>query len=205
MMDMLRNLSATVLLTLLLSPAVIADDAQDQQVEIGVAAFHSGNYERAKTILLPLAEAGHPKAMNMVGKMYSKGHSYLKNRQIACDWYERSAEAGYVSGQTNIGTCLYWGDGRPKDIAKAIFWNERAAEQGSKLSQTNLATYYDDIDRRDKYLYWAQKAAAQGGIMAKALMWSNGDRDLVPDLRWTDLVCIVVMHGWLDKPYDYCD
>ena len=203
-MDMLRNLSAAVLLTLLLSPAAMADDAQDQQVEIGVAAYDDGDYQRAKDILLPLAEAGHPKAMNMVGLMHSKGKGYSKHRQVACDWYERSAELGYVSAQDNFALCLYWGDGRPKDITKAIYWNERAAEQGSKLSQTNLATYYDDTDR-DKYLYWAQKAAAQGGIKAKALMWSNGDRDLVPDLRWTDLVCIVVMYGWLDKPYNYCD
>ena len=195
---------SALLLPLCLGTAAHADKAQDALVEQGVQAYQSDDYDTAKAILVPLAEVGHPKAMNMVGKMYSKGKGYSKNRNLACDWYERSAEAGYVSGQTNIGTCLYWGSGRPKDIAKAIYWNEKAAAQGSKLSQTNLAVYYDDIDR-EKYLYWAQKAAAQGGVQAKALMWSNGDRDLVPDLRWTDLVCIVVMFGWLDKPYDYCD
>lgn len=104
----------------------------------------------------------------------------------------------------NLSICYYWGDGRLKDIAAAIAWKEQAANLGHKGAQADLAAIYVDLDR-EKYLYWAQKAAANGSVKAKALMWGNGDRNLVPDLRWTDLVCVVVMIGWFDNRLDYCD
>ncbi|MBF0250212.1 MAG: sel1 repeat family protein [Alphaproteobacteria bacterium] len=176
----------------------------ERRVAEGVTAYDAGVYETAKAILLPLAETGHPKAMNMVGLMYSKGNGYPTNRTMACDWYERSAEAGYVSGQANFATCLYWGDGRPKDVGRSIHWDTKAAEQGYKLSQADLAGYFVDRDRK-QYLYWAQKAAANGSVRAKALMWLNGDRDLVSDLPWTDIVCVMVMIGLLNESGDYCD
>lgn len=185
-------------------PSAFADEAQDALVEQGVTAYNDGNYERAKSILLPLAEAGHPKAMNMIGRLHDGTGVLPDDPKIECDWYEKSAKMGYLSAQENLAICLYWGDGRTKDIEASIMWSHKAAEQGGKKAQASLAGYYVDTNR-DQYLYWAQKAAAQGSTKAKALMWGNGDRDLVPDLHWTDLVCVVLMTGWIGKKSDYCD
>ena len=203
---MIVVLRAVVLSALLILPATFAagDEAQDALVAEGVKAYDDGDYQKAKDILLPLAEAGHPKAMNMIGLMHSNGYDYPQDRTIACNWYEQSAMAGYPPAMSNLSICFYWGDGRPQNISQAIFWDEKAAQLGHKNSQANLAAIYVDQDR-EKYLYWAQKAVANGSIKTKALMWGNGDGDLVTDLHWTDLVCVVVMIGWFDKRADYCD
>ena len=200
-----RALTVLCLITLAtLAHPALADEAQDALVEQGVQAYDDGDYQKAKDILLPLAKAGVPKAMNMIGLMHDFGKGYPENTVLGCDWYQRSAKTGYVSAQSNLSTCYSLGDGRPKDMKKFLYWSQKAAEQGSKSAQGGLAAYYVDRDR-EQYLYWAQKAAAQGSITTKALMWGNGDKALVPHLRWTDLACVVVMIGWLDKPYDYCD
>lgn len=183
---------------------VRADEAQDRLVEQGVAAYDAGNYQRAKDILVPLAEAGHPKAMNIVGLMYSKGFGYPSNRTTACDWYERSANEGYSSGSFNLSHCYYHGSGRPQDEREWLFWTKKAALQGHKGAQGNLAGLYVETDR-DEYLYWAQKAAAQGNARAKVLMWLKGDGDLVANVKLAEIVCVIVRIAWLNDRYDACD
>ncbi|WP_170827068.1 tetratricopeptide repeat protein [Magnetovibrio blakemorei] len=170
----------------------------------GEAAYEAGDYVRAKAIFLSLSEKGHAKAENMIGLMYSKVKGFEKDRVQACDWYERAAERGYVSAQLNLSICYFQGSGRPQNNKFALKWSLKAAEQDNKNAQASLAAYFLHRDRK-KYLYWAQKAAANGSVKAKALMWANGEGILVPDLTAIDLVCFVVMVGWLDKPDDYCD
>jgi len=204
MIDRIRALSAALLLTLLLSPAAMADEAQDQQVEIGVKAYDDGDYPRAKDILLPLAEAGHPKAMNMVGLMHSKGKGYSKHRQVACDWYERSAETGYISGIYNLSLCYHLGEGRANDPKLGWALTERAAQLGHIGAQGDIAGRYVDTER-DLYLFWAKKAATSGNARAKVLMWLKGDGEYVPDLTFIEIVCVVVKIAWMDDRYDACD
>jgi len=204
MMDLFRNLSAALLLTLFLSPLAIADEAQDKQVEIGVKAYDDGNYERAKDILLPLAEAGHPKAMNMVGRLYDGTNAFPDDPKIECDWYEKSALAGYASAQSNLSTCYLKGDGRPKDILTWLYWEEKSAHQGRMLSQAALAGYYVKRDR-ERYLYWAHQAISNGSKGVAVLMWMNGDHQNTVDISPIDIACVVVMIGLFENRSDYCE
>jgi len=189
---------------LLVSQVAHGGEAEDARVEQGVALYDDGKYAEAKAILLPLAESGHPKAMNMVGRLHDGTPVFPDDPVIECDWYERSAEAGYASAQSNLAKCFDLGNGRPKNIEQSLLWDELAASQGNKLSQAGLAGYYVKRDR-DKYLYWGQKAAANGSRAVMGLMLLNGDGDLVPDAKYSDVACVVVMIGWLGYPSDYCD
>lgn len=201
----LRHLIIIVIASLMMSiPSAFADEAQDALVEQGVVAYDAGNYERAKSILLPLAEAGHPKAMNMVGRLHDGTSVFPDDPKIECDWYEKSAIAGYISAQSNFSTCYYKGDGRTKDIDKWIYWIEKSAHQGRTLSQAALAGYYVKRDR-NKYLYWAEQAIAGGSKGIAVLMWLNGDKQDVVDVSPIDIACVVVMIGWLKKPSDHCE
>ncbi|MBL4748731.1 MAG: sel1 repeat family protein [Magnetovibrio sp.] len=65
---------------------------QDQLVEQGVAFYNDNEYKKAKAVLLPLAEAGHTKAMNMIGLMTKYGKGIPLNLELSCDWYEHSAK-----------------------------------------------------------------------------------------------------------------
>jgi TPR repeat protein len=180
------------------------DPQQDAAMAEGEAAYDAGDYVRAKAILLPLSEKGHAKAENMIGLMHTWGYGEEISLEKGCDWFERAAERGYVSAQFNLSACYFHGEGRPQNNRLGLKWSEKAANQDSKFAQADLAAYFVDRDRK-KYLYWAQKAAANGSVKTKALMWGHGEGLLVPDFTVLDFACLVVMVGWLDKPDDYCD
>lgn len=195
MMDMFRNLSATLLLTLLLSPAAMADDAQDQQVEIGVAAYDDGDYQRAKDILLPLAEAGHPEAMHMIGRLYDGKGVFPTDLETECDWYERSANKGLAKSMYNMSIC-YDGFGRPDDPEMDKFWLMNAADKGFTPAMINLAAL--DPDEGAEYRRWMMMAQEHDSAYAKVSLWLQGYKT---DSKMTlkDFVCvswrILIMNG----------
>ncbi len=187
------------LLILSFAPPVSA-----QTVEDGFAAYDAGDYEKAKAILLPLAEAGDPRAMNAVGLLYSDGKAYPTNPTTACDWYEQSAQEGYSSAQANFASCFIRGQGRPQDREKASFWAEQAARQGNVESQVDLVHLYHQ-ENPQKAQEWGQKAADAGSVTARLLMEEYGLRYSGPRPTRIQVYCYGMMVGLLKKPRNYCD
>jgi len=202
-MDMFRTLSAALLLTLLLSPAAIADEAQDKQVEIGVKAYDDGDYQRAKDILLPLAETGHPKAMNMVGLMHDDTTVFPNDPVVKCDWYERSASAGYMSGMYNLSTCFNHGIGRSNDKEQMLIWRTKAAELGYIPAMINLAGM--DQNQGEHYRRWMNKAVKHGSKYAQVSLWLQGYKKDVPEIRVRDIFCVSLNILILDGDVLECD
>lgn len=182
----------------------LAAPAAAQTAEDGFKAYDAGDYKTAKAILLPLAEAGDPRAMNRIGRMHKQGNEFPADPVLACDWYEKAAELGYVGGQNNLAICYQKGIGRNTDIDKAIFWTERAAEQGSVDNQVELIRLYFDRDR-GKAKYWGQKAANAGSITARFLMDEYKITYSGPRPTRFEKYCYILMIGILKKPRDYCD
>jgi len=178
--------------------------AMAQTFDDGYAAYKNGEYHDAQVVLLPLAESGHGKAMNIIGRMYDDGRGYVKDTKTACDWYEKSANAGYASGQNNYAVCFKRGDGREFNLDKAILWWEKAAEQGDVDAQLTLAVNLREIDR-EKAIYWGQKAVDAGSASARVAMWSAKLPHTGPQATYMDIACEFVMTGLLDKPWGYCD
>jgi len=188
-------------LALLLS---IAGIAQAQTVEDGYAAYKSGNYASAKIILMPLAEAGDAKAMNLVGRMLENGWGFPKDWAGACDWYEKSANAGYLSAMQNISICYENGVGRKKNMKRSIYWAEQAADHGDPDSAISLIRLYLNVDR-DRAILWGQKAVDQGSALARAAMWGYDLPHTGPQASISDIVCSYVMIGMFGKDWNYCD
>jgi TPR repeat protein len=182
----------------------LAAPARAQTAEEGYAAYDAGDYAKAKTILLPLAEAGDPKAMNRIGYMYRKGKGFPKNPTLGCDWYEKAAKAGFHQAQSNLSICFHYGEGRPKDIDKAIFWSTQAAEQGNIDSQVALVRLLHDRDPQ-KAREWGQKAANAGSVAARLMMEDYGLTYSGPRPSRYQKYCFILMVGLLKKPWDYCD
>jgi len=178
--------------------------AQAGTYEEADKAYEAGDYEKAKAILMPLAEAGDAKAMNLIGYMYDEGHGFPVDRKIACDWYEKAAEMGYDSAQNNISLCYELGEGREQDIKRAMLWNEKAAQQGWTQSQIDLLKYYRKTDP-DKAAYWGQKAADSGSVLARVAMQGYGFSLKGTQPSFSDMACVYVMIGLLAKERTYCD
>lgn len=203
MIDTFRTLSAALLLALLLSSAAMADEALDLQVEIGVKAYDDGDYERAKEILLPLAEAEHPKAINLIGLMHRYGRGFAAAPITACDLYEQSATRGYPSAMLNLSRCYERGVGRPIDTDMAHQWMLRAADNGVILAMIRLSDHErSTVEERRR---WLQKAVISGNRYAAALLWNEGHKEDAPDFTLRDEICVLIRILVLHQGVLACD
>lgn len=151
----------------------LAAPAPAQTVEDGFKAYDAGDYETAKSIFLPLAEAGDPRAMNTVGLMFAYGRGVEFSAATACDWFERAAELGHSRAQSNIASCFEYGRGRPQIASEAVRWATFSAEQGNVTAQVALVRLLH-LDAPEDARKWGQKAADAGSVPARLMMEKFG-------------------------------
>ena len=177
--------------------------AQDQLAQRGITLYEDGAYAEAKAILLPLAEAGHPQAMNYIGLMHDDGFVFSKDPKVECDWYESAANAGYAPGMYNLSICYNHGEGREKDEKLMLYWRTLAAEHGVSAAMINLAWMNQVED--EHYRYWMNRAVQHGSVYAQVDLWLGKYKNDVPNIKVQDIVCVSVLILILDKPFEACD
>lgn len=96
--------------------------AEAATVRQGAAAFSHGNFVRASSIMIPLAERGDPTAQAYLGFMFETGRGVPQNYSEAAMWYRRSAEQGNGTAQYSLGLLYDKGFGVPRDVVEAHRW-----------------------------------------------------------------------------------
>lgn len=153
--------------------------AYAQTVDDGYKAYDAGDFEKAKSIMLSLAEQGIPKAMNAMGNFYSEGKAFTENSKIACDWYEKGATADYPAAQYNFANCFHdWG-GRKRSTKTYLFWLTKAADNSYLHAQIQLMLWYMDTNK-ELAKKWGEKAAAQNNATARVSLWMTNLDDNIP-------------------------
>jgi TPR repeat protein len=92
--------------------------------------------------LLSSAERGSKVSLYNLGWKYSSGDSVKEDKDLAIQYYEKSANLGYAPAQNNLGWFHRQGIATKKDPIKAIYWFRLAALQGNALALQNLAEMY---------------------------------------------------------------
>lgn len=158
--------AAVTAIALLCASAVSAQDA-GEGYEAGVAAFEAENYERAREILLPLAEAGDAQAQYVLAKLYENGgDGVMRSLTKAADWYRLAAESGLADAQNNLALLYIQGHGAPRSERRAFeLWLD-AARNGHRQAQYNVAlAYYQGTgteQNQAEAAEWFRKGAASG-------------------------------------------
>ena len=124
----MKKLAATLAVVALLFSAGSAWADLDD----GVAAYHSGDYEKAFREFLPLAEQGNTDAQNNLGVMYDGGMGVLENDAEAVKWFRKAAEQGDAYAQVNLGFMYGTGEGVPMNYVKAYMWYSLAKAQSNE-------------------------------------------------------------------------
>jgi len=107
--------------------------------------YADGNYTKARTALLPLAEAGDAAAANALGVLYADGLAVKRDFRKAAEWYERAARKGHGEALFNLGFLYYRGaDGLPADRQKAALWLSRAADNGHAFAAALVGPLYGE-------------------------------------------------------------
>lgn len=105
-----------------------------QDIEAGVSAYDTGDYEKALKKNRPLAEQGDADAQIILGFMYTLGRGVAKNDAEAVRWYRLAAEQGYARAQLNLGVMYGSGQGMPQNLVTAYMWVNLAVAQGYEYS-----------------------------------------------------------------------
>ena len=129
-------------------------------------AYASGDVTRARSLWLPLADAGDPEAAFRLGLLSDLGKGVPEDAEAAFRWFLRAADAGYAAAEFNVAVMKDSGRGTPHDMAGAAEWYARAAARGNHRAQYNLALLYSDGDGvpRNQAVAraWLRLAAASG-------------------------------------------
>lgn len=135
----MRSSSSTVFFTLFLFLPVAATAADLQK---GLAALGSADYETAMAECLPLAEAGDAAAQFCVGQMYANGFGVAMDDAAALNWYGLAAAQNHGEAQFNLAVMHANGWGVPMDDVEAAKWYKLSAENGYLPGQTTMAALY---------------------------------------------------------------
>tara|TARA_B100000029_G_scaffold508457_1_gene595352 strand:+ start:1613 stop:4306 length:2694 start_codon:yes stop_codon:yes gene_type:complete len=157
---------------------VAAQRAMMANLSNGIKAYYRGDYLKAYSFLVPLAESGIARAQVRVGTMLLYGRGVAKNNQAAKLWLssalssiQLAAARGESWAQSDYGD--YFADGAvlKKDYGQAVVWYRRAADQGYPPAQANLGIMYMHgngvTPDWDKAIDWFRTAASRGNYAAQ--------------------------------------
>ncbi|MDA0821567.1 MAG: tetratricopeptide repeat protein [Proteobacteria bacterium] len=105
----------------------------------GVVALMTGNYEKALSQFVPLAEtADHAYAQYFIGRMYADGQGVEKNSETAAKWYRKASVKGVADAQLRLAGQYQIGDGVPRDMEAAYAWYSVAATLGNAKAKVAM-------------------------------------------------------------------
>lgn len=144
--------SFLLIISIAFSSSVMATDAFDD--------YHQGEYLKAKSGILNLAQKNNKEALYYLGKMKIHGYGVTKNEQSGIDNIEKSASLGFLPARLFMGK-LRLSENEP---AKALHWFKLAARQGDVSALLYVASSYKfgygtkKNEKQSKhYLYLAAK------------------------------------------------
>ncbi|MET9711707.1 tetratricopeptide repeat protein [Nocardiopsis alba] len=125
-----------------------------ERYDVGVTASSADRADVAEAAFLPLAEMGHPGAMNSLGiLLYEEGRT-----EKAVIWLRRAADQGDTSSMFNLGILLNEA-GRTEEAAT---WYRRASDHGHINSMFNFGSLLNDAGLKEEAEAWFHRAAEQG-------------------------------------------
>jgi TPR repeat protein len=92
-------------------------------------AIRTQNFDKAVSILKPLAKKGDKQAQYQLAVMYSNGQGTAEDPAKAAQWMMKSARQGYKRAQYSMGVLYEEGTGVKKDRKKAIYWYSAASKR----------------------------------------------------------------------------
>jgi TPR repeat protein len=146
--------------------AVLLAQPAAADLEKGLAAVQSGQWEKAYRQFQGSAAGGNPDAQVNLGNLYLQGLGVERSDLKAYDWYAKAARQGHAQALGKLGIMHYQGLGVAEDHAAAADWFRKAAEKGNADAAMILAELYargDGVNKSKLEAYlWYSIAADLG-------------------------------------------
>lgn len=111
-------------------------------IESGIAAYDSGDYEKARRELQAVVDAGDPVAAYLLGRIYLAGQGIPRDVSEGMKWLRLAAERGEINATVQLAARYDHGVGVPQSDKEAFKWYRKAAERGSAVGQLNVGIMY---------------------------------------------------------------
>lgn len=128
------------------------------------------DYEQAVNCYKVSAEAGRTIGMVCLGNCYDRGHGVEQDYQKAAALYRLAAILGDAEALYHLGRYYMVGLGVEKDIKQAATYFGKAAEKGHVDALVCCGTISYSLNEKDAAKTLYQAAAAQGNVLAQALL-----------------------------------
>lgn len=156
----LGRVSAAFFLLLLQAGLAAGDTAA------GLAAYAKGDYQQARTLLLPEAHKGDAAAQTKYGQMLANGVGGTQDAAAAFRWFKKAADQGYADAYFYMGIAYSLGDSGKQDDKIAADWFRKAAEKKVSAAEYQLAIAYlkgEGVDVEPLAArFWMKRAADHG-------------------------------------------
>jgi uncharacterized protein len=110
----------------------------------GIESYEARDFDKARKIFQPLAEAGDARAQYRIGAMHEYGIGGAADHTMALEWYRKSAAGDNADAQYALGEALLTGQGLDGNPVEAVAWFRKAAAQGRLHAFLMLAICYRD-------------------------------------------------------------
>ena len=104
--------------------------------------FKAQAFDKAFAESITLADAGHPPALHLVGRIHLQPSYANFDPHESARLLEQAAEKGYAPAQHDLAELLRRGLGLPRDSLLAFRWHLNAAEQRYRMSELAIADMY---------------------------------------------------------------
>ncbi len=117
-------------------------EAAVSELDRGIQAFASGDYQDAYALFSPLAVDNDREALYYLGLMFRDGKGVARQPDKALFWLLRAAEQEHAGAQAAVALMYETGNGVARDYREAAAWMKKSAENGDPDAQFMLSEYY---------------------------------------------------------------
>lgn len=103
----------------------------DSGFRAGLSAYNGGDYQKAISIWLALAQHEEARSQAGLAFIYHRGFGVPVNDGLAAYWSRKAAEHGQPEGQVLLGTLYFYGQGVAQSYIRAFAWCDLAQDNGS--------------------------------------------------------------------------
>ena len=140
------------------------------------------------------AEAGNPRAMISIGRMYAVGEGVPRDTLEAVHWYERAVEAGSTQAMSQLAGSYLTGNVAPKNPQRAVKLYQMAADRGDLDALCRLGLCYEQgegvvLNSRRAYNLYLQAAdhGSAWGMRLAGFCYAQGtyvEQDMKQAAEW---------------------
>jgi len=105
-------------------------EAREDEYEQGIAAYESGDYNKAFNLIKLSAESGVAKSQLILSTMYRRGLGVEKDEYEGFYWCKKAAEQEVLEAKFHLGLMYMEGEGVSEDEEEAVKWLWDAASLG---------------------------------------------------------------------------